>query len=143
MRHQNSVFYDLLKRIPWDSFDRLVVEHGSDWRIRRLSTKDQFIALLYGQLSGATSLREIVGGLESHSVRLYHVGGRPAQRSTFADANARRPSAVFIGLFAEMVTRKVSSCGGTLASILSMTLRPMLPTGRYTHLRYSKIRSPE
>jgi transposase len=105
MRHQNSVFHDLLKRIPWDSFDRLVAEHGSDWRIRRLSTKDQFIALLYGQLSGATSLREIVGGLESHALRLYHVGGRPAQRSTLADANARRPSAVFTGLFAEMAGR--------------------------------------
>ncbi len=43
--------------------------------MRHLTTKDQFIALLYGQLSGATSLREIVGRLESHSARLYHVGG--------------------------------------------------------------------
>ncbi len=103
MQHQNSVFHDLLKRVPWDAFDRLVCEHGADWRTRRLSTKDQFIALLYGQLSGATSLREIVGGLKSHSARLYHVGGRLAQRSTLADANARRPSAVFTDLFAEMV----------------------------------------
>lgn len=105
MRHQNSVFHDLLKHVPWDAFDRLVAEHGADWRVRRLSTKSQFIALLYGQLSGASSLREIVGGLESHSARLYHVGGRPAQRSTLADANARRPSAVFSDLFAEMVGR--------------------------------------
>lgn len=105
MRHQNSVFHDLLKRVPWDVFDRLVAEHEADWRIRRLSTKDQFIALLYGQLSGATSLREITGGLESHSARLYHLGSRPVQRSTFADANAQRPSAVFTGLFAEMAGR--------------------------------------
>ena len=105
MRHQNSVFHDILKHVPWDSFDRLVEDHGADWRVRRLSTKDQFIALLYGQLSGASSLREIAGGLESHSARLYHVGGRPAQRSTLADANARRPAAVFSGLFAEMAGR--------------------------------------
>lgn len=105
MRHQNSVFHDLLKRVPWDAFDRLVATHGADWRVRRLSTKDQLIALLYGQLSGAASLREIAGGLESHAVRLYHVGGRPVQRSTLADANARRPSAVFAGLFAEMAGR--------------------------------------
>ena len=38
--------------------------------MRHLTTKDQFIALLYGQLSGAMSLREIVGSLESHSARL-------------------------------------------------------------------------
>ena len=105
MRHQNSVFHDVLKHLPWDAFERLVTEHGADRGVRRLSTKDQFIALLYGQLSGATSLREIVGGLESHSARLYHVGARPAQRSTLADANARRSSAVFTGLFAEMVGR--------------------------------------
>lgn len=105
MRHQNSVFHDLMKRVPWDAFERLVAEHGADWRVRRLSTKDQLIALLYGQLSGASSLREIVGGLESHAARLYHVGGHPAQRSTLADANARRPSAVFGGLFAELVGR--------------------------------------
>ncbi len=105
MRHHNSVFHDLLKRIPWDVFDRLVVEHGSDKHVRRLSTRDQFIALLYGQLSGASSLREITGGLSSHRARLYHVGGRTAQRSTLADANARRPGAVFTGLFAEIVGR--------------------------------------
>jgi IS4 transposase len=103
MQHHNSVFHDLLKRVPWHAFERLVAAHGSDRRVRRLSTKDQFLALLYGQLSGASSLREIVGGLESHSARLYHVGGRPAQRSTLADANARRPGAVFTELFAEMV----------------------------------------
>ena len=70
MRHHNSVFHDLLKRVPWNVFDEHVSDHGSDKHVRHLTTKDQFIALLYGQLSGATSLREIVGGLESHSVRL-------------------------------------------------------------------------
>lgn len=105
MRHQNSVFHDLLKRVPWVEFERLVAEHGADYRVRRLPTKSQLIALLYGQLSGATSLREIVGGLESHSARLYHLGGRTVSRSTFADANALRPSAVFSELFSMMVSR--------------------------------------
>ena len=105
MRHQNSVFHDLLKRVPWDEFDRLVGHHQADRRVRCLSTKSQFIALLYGQLSGASSLREIVGGLESHAARLYHVGGRPVSRSTLADANALRPSALFGALFAGMVAQ--------------------------------------
>jgi len=105
MRHQNSVLHDVLKRIPWDVFDRLVERHGSDYRVRRLSTKDQFVALLYGQLSAAASLREITTGLQSHRARLYHLGARPVQRSTLADANAHRPSAVFAELFATMVAR--------------------------------------
>jgi len=103
VRHQNSVFHDLLKRVPWGEFERLVAAQGADHRVRRLSTKSQLIALLYGQLSGAVSLREIVAGLESHALRLYHVGGRAVSRSTLADANARRPSAVFSGLFAALV----------------------------------------
>ncbi|TAY72455.1 IS4 family transposase [Rhizobium ruizarguesonis] len=105
MRHKNSVFHDLLKRIPWSVFDRLVDEHGADKHVRQLSTKDQFIALLYGQLAGAVSLREITGGLESHAARLYHLGARPVSRSTLADANAKRSSAVFAGLFAELAAK--------------------------------------
>jgi hypothetical protein len=105
MRHKNSVFHDLLKRIPWASFDRLVCEHGSDKHVRRLTTRNQLCALLYGQLAGASGLREITGGVESHRTRLYHAGMQPVKRSTLADANARRPAAVFSGLFAEMVGR--------------------------------------
>ena len=103
MRHHNSVFHDLVKRVPWVEFDRLVTAHQADKHVRRLPTKSQFIALLYGQFSGAASLREIVGGLESHAARLYHVGGRTVSRSTLADANALRPSAMFSDLFAAMV----------------------------------------
>lgn len=105
MRHHNSVFHELLKRVPWDDFDRLVAAHGADHRIRRLKTKEQLVALLYGQFSGAVSLREIVTGLESHSNGLYHVGGRAVPRATLADANAIRPADVFTGLFATMVNR--------------------------------------
>jgi IS4 transposase len=103
MLHQNSVFHGLLKHVPWHRFDRLVEDHGADARVRRLSTKSQFVALLYGQLSGAASLREIVTGLSSHAVRLYHVGAEPVRRSTFSDANAQRPAAVFSELLAVMM----------------------------------------
>ncbi len=103
MRHQNSVFHGLLKHVPWDQFDRLVEAHGGDARVRRLSTKSQFVALLYGQLSGAASLREIVTGLASHEARLYHLGAGPVRRSTLSDANAQRPVAVFSELLAIMM----------------------------------------
>jgi IS4 transposase len=71
--------------------------------VRRLSTKSQFVALLYGQLSAATSLREIVSGLSSHAARLYHLGAEPVRRSTLSDANAQRPVAVFTELLAMMM----------------------------------------
>ena len=55
MRHQNSVFHDLLKRVPWGLVEDLAARHGADHRARRLTTKTQLIALLYGQLAGAAS----------------------------------------------------------------------------------------
>src|SRR5215831_18370899 len=56
-----------------------------------MTTKRHLITLLYGQFSGATSLREIVTGLESHETRLYHLGAAPVKRSTMSDANSQRP----------------------------------------------------
>ena len=103
MRHHNSVFHGLVKQVPWAAFERLVGAHKADYRVRRLPAKSHFLALLYGQLAGAASLREVVGGLQSHAARLYHVGGCPVSRSTLADANAARPSALFADLFAVMV----------------------------------------
>ena len=105
MRHHNSVFHGVLQGVPWDVFDRLVEAHGADWRVRQLTTKSQFIALLYGQLEGAASLREIEAGLESHTSRLYHLGATAPRRSTLSDANALRPCAVFSELFAVMAAR--------------------------------------
>lgn len=103
MRHQNSVFHSVLTNVPWHEFDRLVELHESDARVRRLTTKSQFVALLYGQLSGASSLREIVTGLESHAARLYHLGADPVRRSTLSDANALRPIELFAELLAVMM----------------------------------------
>lgn len=103
MRHQNSVFHDILKLIPWTEFDRLVEEHGSDELVRKFKTRHQFIALLYGQLAGAGSLREIEATMASHQARLYHLGGQVPRRTTFADANRDRSPLVFSGLFQHML----------------------------------------
>ena len=102
MQHQNSVFHSLTKHIPWSTFERLVEQHGSDFRVRRLDSKSQFLALLFAQLSGASSLREIEAGLASHASQLYHLGAKRAARSTLADANVKRPWGLFADLFADM-----------------------------------------
>jgi IS4 transposase len=103
MRHQNSVFHSLTKHVPWSRFEEIVEKYGADRLARKLTTKRHFIALLYGQLSGSTSLREIVTGMTSHETRLYHVGARPVKRSTLSDANAQRPWQVFSELFTQML----------------------------------------
>jgi IS4 transposase len=103
MRHQNSVFHVLTKYIPWTRFDQIVEKYGADDLVRKLTTKRQLIALLYGQFSGSTSLREIVTGMASHETRLYHAGAAPVKRSTMSDANSARPWQVFSELFTQML----------------------------------------
>lgn len=103
MQHHNSVLHQVLKHVPWSVFDELVEKYGADRRVRRLTTKSQLIALIYAQLSGATSLREVVGGLKSHATRLYHLGAEPVARSTLSDANLLRPAELFADLLSEMM----------------------------------------
>jgi hypothetical protein len=105
MPHENTLLRDILKHIPWAVFDRLVDEFDADRRVRRLSTKSQLIALIYAQLSGSTSLREIEGALASHAAKLYHLGGDTVRRTTLADANAKRPHEVFTKLFAHLIAQ--------------------------------------
>src|ERR1700676_67625 len=109
MRHHNTVFHAVLKQVPWHVLDRLVDEFKANKKVRRLTTQDQFIALLYAQLAGSESLRAIVAGFESHASKLYHLGTGEVSRSTLSDANAQRPCAVFTGRAEELMGRAVNA----------------------------------
>jgi hypothetical protein len=117
VRHQNIVFHDLLKRIPWAVFDRLVEKHDADWDDRVVKTKAHLIAMLYAQFCGLRSLREIETNLRSHASKLYHLGGRIVSKSALSTANASRPVEVFGGLLSALMAslqagyrRKIGDC---------------------------------
>jgi hypothetical protein len=103
VQHRNSVFHDVLKLVPWASFDKLVDEHGTDAASRRFTSRQHLTTLLFAQLSGAASLREIEAAMASHRGRLYHAGAVAPKRSTFADSNRSRDFRVFSGLFEVML----------------------------------------
>jgi hypothetical protein len=71
--------------------------------------------MIYAQLAGATSLREIVTGMASQSIRLYHLGAKLPKRSTLADANRERSSELFTDLLALMIARAHRGLRRTLA----------------------------
>lgn len=102
MRHHDSVFHGLTKWIDWGRFESLVATHRGDRGVRRLSCRDQLLAMLFAQLSGAQSLRAVEAGLQSQRSRLYGAGVRPVARATLADANGLRPAAMSGDLFATM-----------------------------------------
>ena len=115
--HQNIVFHDLLKRIPWAKFDLLVEQHHADWDDRVIKTKAHLIALLYAQVAGARSLREIETTLKTHAGKLYHLGGSTISKSALSTVNASRPAEVFAGLLSSLIgllqagyRRKIRDC---------------------------------
>ena len=59
--------------------------------------------LLFAQLSGCQSLREIQAAWNVHANSHFHLGCAELRRSTLADANARRPVAVFSEAFELLV----------------------------------------
>jgi hypothetical protein len=105
MRFQNTVMSGLLKAVPRDQFAKLVAAHGSDRRVRHLSSWSQFVALMTAQLAGCRSLREIEAILGSQVGSLYHLGTERVCRSTLAAANAKRPAGLFQDLFALLLDR--------------------------------------
>jgi hypothetical protein len=155
VRHRNSVFHDLLKRVPWAAFDGLVGEHESDERTRSFTSRQHLRALLFAQLSGAGSLREIEATMASHQGRLYHSGAVAPKRSTFADANRNRDFRVFSGLFEVMLAgasrgvrrkmadavRLIDSTGLRLAGVGAEWARFSAPRRMSSTIRISAGRS--
>jgi transposase len=105
VRHQNSVFHDLLKLIDWPTFDRLVFQHGNDELARNFTSRHHLRALVFSQLEGSHSLRAVEATMKSHRIRLYHVGAKVPPRSTLADANKTRSFKPFAGLFEHMLAK--------------------------------------
>ena len=105
MGYEPTVFNQLFNFIPRHVFDKSVRRLAADRYTKRFSAWQQFLLLLYAQASGKQTLREITGGLQVNSSRLYHLGLKPIARSTIADGLARRNSILFETLFYELVRR--------------------------------------
>jgi hypothetical protein len=117
VHHQHIVFHGLLKHLPWSIVDRNVDQYEADLDPRALEAKPHLIAMLYAQLYGARSLRDIETGLRSHAGKLYHIGGATVSKSTLSTANASRPVEVFGVLLSALMVqlqrgyrRKIRDC---------------------------------
>lgn len=102
MRYQDTVFGGLMKAYPRWRFEKLVAAHGADRGVRRLRCWSQFQALVFGQLSGSRSLREVVAAVERFPNCRAHLGMDPVKRSTLSDANRERPVALFEDVLREV-----------------------------------------
>ena len=99
-----SCFSQLLSLVDRASFARAVRQHQAERGAKGFSCWDQFVAMLFCQMGGANSLREICGGLATATGKLVHLGLHQAPtRSTLAYANTHRPWQLYQTVFEELL----------------------------------------
>jgi hypothetical protein len=101
MMINGSLFSQVLSLVPRLDFAKLVRVYGTEMASKGFGSWDHFTALMFSQLAGANSLREISGGLASCLGKLVHLGGikKAPARSTLSYANNHRPWEFFQAVF--------------------------------------------
>lgn len=98
------VLSQLLDFIHPQQFHRCVQRYGGDYKVQHFTTWQQFVCLVFAQLTGRESLRDIVACLNVRGGQLYHLGLRePIKRSTLADALATRDWRIFADLAQHLI----------------------------------------
>ncbi len=105
MAYGTTVLGELLHLLPRDQFQAFVGQHGGDRYVKHFTCWNQLTVLMYAQLSGKTSLREIETGWACWDSRLYHLGLTAVKRNTLAHANRVRSYEIFESLFYALVRR--------------------------------------
>ena len=105
MSHHNTVFSQLLKLIPRHEFETLANQHHTGRSFRTASRWSQFVTMAMAQLSGRSSLRDIVESISAQTHRLYHLGSAKLSRSNLSRINDAKPYALYEALFGKLLNR--------------------------------------
>ncbi|MDR0233291.1 MAG: DUF4372 domain-containing protein, partial [Zoogloeaceae bacterium] len=74
-------FQEILEYLPRSVFEKLVEKHQSDKYGKGFKSWSHLVAMLYGQLAGASSLRTLEAGFNGQGAH-YHLGMPLVCRST-------------------------------------------------------------
>jgi Transposase DDE domain/Domain of unknown function (DUF4372) len=100
-----SIMTQLLQFFSRNEFEKEVKATKAERHARGFASWDHFVAMLFGQLADAQSLREIIGGLSSCEGRLEQFGIEVPKRSTLAYANKHRSWELFENVFYRLSER--------------------------------------
>lgn len=128
MRFTPSILGRLLEALNRGQFQTIVDRHGGDAYDKSFKSWDHLVAMIFAQFSAADTLRGLQASWNANSQHHYHLACGRLTRSTLADANKRRPVAVFaetFGLVAGQLDRKVRSDGMAMLRLIDSTPIPL------------------
>jgi len=91
MNLSKLVFAQVAEHLPRTTFRRCVARYGGAHKVKSFSCLDQYLCIVFAQLTYRESLRDIEACLRAQQKKLYHMGIKSrVSRSTLADANESR-----------------------------------------------------
>ena len=109
MNNGKYVFTQVTSFIPWKVFSTCVKRYKGNYKSRNLFCSEQFLAMMFGQLTHRESLRDVVSCIQSQHPKLYHLGFRSnIFLSTLAKANEKRDFRIYRD-FAQILIEKTRS----------------------------------
>ena len=100
------IFSQILSLSSKNSLAPVFTATKSDKWYKSIKGWDHYVTMMFATLSGCTSLNEIIMGLEAFEGKLNHINLlKVPARSTLADANMNRSSAVFSQIYSHLSER--------------------------------------
>ena len=106
MNTGQTVFSQLVDFLPKKQFDKCVRRYRGNHRIKSFSCFDQYLCMVFAQITYRQSLRDIETCLRAMQQKLYHCGIRGnVSRTTLANANENRDWRIYAD-FAQILIDK-------------------------------------
>jgi putative transposase len=128
MHFRNSIFSKLLNPIDRRWFATVVERFNADAYVKSFTSWDHLVALIYAQLSHASSLRALAASFNANRNHHYHLDADELARTTLADANARRPPEIFAAVFTMLAgeaDRQTRRDGGEMIRLIDSSPIPL------------------
>jgi len=96
MNSGKYVFRQMLDFVNQYEFNKCVKRYSGNFRVRDFKCWNQFVQLLFGQITSLDSLRSICTCLQAHKGQLYHLGVKQnVDHTTLSRANENRDWHIF------------------------------------------------
>ena len=103
------IFNQLLKFIDKSEVRKIAKDHGSERYVKKFTTYNHLVVMLFVAFEGYHSIREVILGLLANAHKLSHLGlSYLVKRSTFSEANIRRSSKVFEDIYMSVYRKHAS-----------------------------------
>ncbi|MCG7917078.1 MAG: DUF4372 domain-containing protein [Candidatus Thiodiazotropha taylori] len=80
-------------------------QHHAGRKLRKMTRRSQFIALVTAQLSSRSSLRDVVSNLSAQASKLFHLGAVIVSRSSLARVNEQQPYILYEQLAGKLLAQ--------------------------------------